>query len=196
MDPSRRQFLRRAVAKTGEAVIDEAEQRVRRRAAHFIRPPFALDELEFLLTCTRCDACIEACPHDVLFPLPARLGTEVTRTPAMDLLNKGCHLCEDWPCVHACEPRALRLTDSEQSVLPTLARVRIDTSRCLPYLGPECGACAASCPVEGALVWDGERPRIDEDCCTGCALCHEACITHPKAIGVQSLKPGESPEQT
>ncbi len=178
----------------------EAEARAKESASRWIRPPFAIAELDFLLNCTRCDACIESCPHDVLFPLPAKFGLQVAATPAMDLLNKGCHLCADWPCVNACEPKVLKLPDTDQvddgkdadeaavAVLPpVLAAAAIDTSVCLPYLGPECGACAHSCPVSGALIWDGAKPRIDPDHCTGCALCREACIATPKAVLIQTL---------
>ncbi|MCK4710349.1 MAG: hypothetical protein KAU21_17165, partial [Gammaproteobacteria bacterium] len=61
----------------------------------------------------------------------------------------------------------------------------INKETCLPYSGPECGACKV-CPVEGALVWSMEKPEIDQALCTGCALCREACIVDPKAVMIQS----------
>jgi len=72
----------------------------------------------------------------------------------------------------------------------------IDERSCLPYLGPECGACADSCPVAGALQWpDGRKPVIDQDLCAGCALCREACIVDPKAVGIAVfIAAGESGE--
>jgi ferredoxin-type protein NapG len=148
----------------------------------------------------------------VIFKLPARYGIEVADTPALDLAKRGCHLCEDWPCVTACEPHALarsapKLNTPEQNApelkgtelkgtelkapelkerAPRLAELRIDTDVCLPYSGPECGACADSCPIPGALEWrDRVRPHINQDLCAGCALCREACILTPKAITVQ-----------
>jgi ferredoxin-type protein NapG len=70
--------------------------------------------------------------------------------------------------------------------------VRIDPETCLPYSGPECGACAHSCPVPGALEWEGGlRPVVNDDRCTGCALCREACIMEPKAVEVSVLIPEE-----
>jgi len=188
---ARRAFFRRAAHKTGEAIVRQADAHAAGRAAHWIRPPWALDELEFLLACTRCGACVEACPHGVIFALPARLGAQVAGTPALDLLHHGCHLCEDWPCAESCEPAALARPVSEGAAppprLPRLARAAIDTTACLAWQGPECGACAASCPVEGALCWDGEKPRIDMDRCCGCGLCREACIVDPRAVRVGSL---------
>jgi ferredoxin-type protein NapG len=186
----RRTFFRRGLKDAAEVAVKHADARVSKRAGHWIRPPYALAELEFLLACTRCGECVAACPHGVVFLLPARLGAQVLGTPALDLLNQGCHLCEDWPCVAACEPGALHLSEAEDDAPrppPRMAVAAIDTQTCLPYNGPECGACAASCPVPGALLWEGERPRIDSGVCTGCALCREACILEPKAIHIRSL---------
>ena len=186
----RRGFFKAGVKKVSETAIEVIESRVNERAKRWIRPPYALDELEFLLACTRCDKCVEACPHHVIFTLSARLGAQVVGTPAMDLVNKGCRLCEDWPCVEACEPKALmfpEISEQDELPLPHIAIAEINTETCLPYNGPECGACASSCPVPGALLWDGPKPVIDPDKCTGCALCREVCIVDPKAIEIRSL---------
>lgn len=186
----RRAFFRKALRKTGESVVNHADASARLHAARWIRPPFALDELEFLLACTRCSDCFDACAYQVIFPLPAKLGAQVLGTPAMDLLNKSCHMCTDWPCVTACDADALRLPKVDEDKPPSLPRMAvtwIDTDTCLPYSGPECGACASSCPVPGALQWELEKPRINQLVCTGCALCREACIVEPKAIGVKSV---------
>ena len=192
----RRAFFKSGIDTTTRTAVKIADAHVKARAKHWIRPPFAIEELEFLLACTRCEKCIEACPHGVIFPLAARLGAQVVATPAMDLLNKGCQLCADWPCVRACDTGALKRDVNEDDTapgevevkrtLPNLARLHIDTQRCLPYLGPECGACAGSCPVEGALSWSLEKPRIDEEFCTGCALCREACVLEPGAIEIEA----------
>lgn len=194
----RRDFFRLGLQKAGTTAVNLVDESVSQRARRWLRPPFARAELEFLLACTRCDKCVEACPHEVIFKLPARLGAQVVGTPALDILNKGCHLCEDWPCVKACEPDALQfpVTDGEGELpLPKLARAEINTSSCLPYLGPECGACKPACPVPGALVWDREKPRVDPETCTGCGLCREACVVEPKAVNISSLylESGESP---
>lgn len=186
----RRSFFKSVTSKVTESALKVADKQVNERAGRWIRPPYALKELDFILACTRCDQCIEACPHDVIFKLPPRLGVRVMGTPALDLLNKGCHLCKDWPCVAACEADALRIPEiakDEVQVLPVIARVEIDTDTCLPYSGPECGACEASCPVPGALNWDMTKPYIDPELCTGCALCREICIVDPSAVIVHSL---------
>ena len=193
----RREFFRRGMGRVAKEVVQHADAQISERASRWIRPPFAISEIEFLLACTRCNACIDACPHDVIFPLAASNGADVMNTPALDLLNAACHLCADWPCVTTCETAALQIPnfeaepekelpkDNELDViipLPNLAHIEIQTSSCLPYNGPECGACAGACPVEGALQWHAERPSINQQLCTGCALCRQACITEPKSI--------------
>jgi len=212
----RRSFFRSALDKgsktIGKAVVKAADAKVKQQALRWIRPPFAINELEFLLSCTRCTDCIDACPHDVIFALSAKTGARSVATPALDLLNKGCHLCEDWPCVSACEAQSLKLPDDEQAnqtssdddsddnnakpqlessttnkVHAKLARVSINETHCLPFSGPECGACISSCPVDGALTLDMVKPVIDALLCSGCGLCRQACITEPKAIDIASL---------
>ncbi len=182
----RREFFRRGISRVAEKAVTTVDNKISARAVRWIRPPYAKAELEFLLACTRCNACIEACPHNIIFPLSAKNGADVMTTPALDLLNSGCHLCHDWPCVTACDSSALALPDKQKDdetlPLPNLARATINTELCLPYKGPECGACADSCVVEGALVWLRERPTINADLCVGCARCREHCITEPKAI--------------
>jgi ferredoxin-type protein NapG len=184
----RRSFLKRTAQKTAEHAVESLESRIKQRARRWIRPPYAIDELDFLLACSRCGDCIDACPHGTVFPLKASLGADVVGTPALDLTNKACHLCEDWPCVNACATGALRLAETKDNTetRPMLATAQINTRECLPYKGPECGACEGSCPVTGALLWKDVRPVIDTDHCIGCGLCRESCILEPPAIVIQS----------
>jgi ferredoxin-type protein NapG len=196
----RRDFFKHGAQKAAGIVLEIAGENAATRAKNWLRPPFAIGELDFLLGCTRCDKCIEACSYEVLFKLPASYGRQVAGTPAMNLLVRGCQMCTDWPCVMACKPEVLKLPEQDAELPPAtarLARVKIDPKTCLPYLGPECGACESACPVPGALEWqDGLKPIVNDDLCTGCALCREACIVEPKAIDVSALIPddGETAE--
>lgn len=186
----RRSFFKTALQGLTKAIVSGVEMRAEHKASRWIRPPYAKPELEFLLLCTRCDKCRVACTPGVLFPLPPRTGAEVAATPVMDLLNKGCQMCEGWPCVAACEPRALVVLDPQGQPRPVrLARIQMDTQHCLPYQGPECGACGSACPIPGALLWAGAKPSVNDALCTGCALCREVCPTQPKAVIVKPLPP-------
>ena len=198
----RRNFFRLGIHKAAKVVVDVAEATVMQRASRYIRPPFAIDEIDFLEKCTRCHDCIEACPHQTIFPLSARLGNELASTPALDLTNGACHLCQDWPCVAACEPEALKLPEEEfpekefrdEQYSPRLADVFINPEICLPYMGPECGVCGSVCPVPGAISWEMSKPKINMDTCTGCAMCRQSCITEPNAITISSIKHTSQPE--
>jgi ferredoxin-type protein NapG len=197
-DLDRRAFFKRGFKKVAKTAVNYADKKVSKQAHLWIRPPYAINELEFLMACTRCGDCIKACEHNSLFSLPAQYGATVVNTPVMDLKNSPCHMCDDWHCVSACEPMALKLPliingdvenealaeDIKSIPLPKMALVKIDTSTCLPFLGPECGACRFSCKVEGALKWDLTKPVIDETLCTGCGLCRQACITQPSSISI------------
>ncbi len=195
----RREVLKLGARKAAEIALEVAGQAATLRAEAWIRPPFALEEPQFLARCTRCDDCIDACDYDVLFKLSPDHGRAAAGTPAMNLLHRGCRMCLDWPCVSACQPAALAFADDTKdppAVAPKMATVTIDRQLCLPYLGPECGACADSCPVEGALEWQGGlKPRVNQDLCAGCALCREACIVDPKAVGIAVfMADGATPE--
>ncbi len=195
----RRDFFRAGLKKITKTVVNEVDARVSKKAKRYIRPPYAISEVEFLLACTRCDDCVTACPHKVIFKLSARLGADVVGTPALDLLSKGCHLCEDWPCVAACTTAALDFpkveidkdgTDNNEEELPIplprLAKATLNEKTCLPFLGPECGACVPACPVPEALILNAEKPYIIPDLCVGCGMCREACILEEKAISITS----------
>jgi len=183
----RRNFFKRSLSSLGKAIETHVESGCNEQAKRWIRPPYAIMEMDFLLACTRCDACIEACPHDVIFKLPATCGVKAMNTPAMDLNHKGCHLCEGWPCVTACPNTALSSEQAESGAAPILSIASINQTHCLPYQGPECGACKGSCPIPSALTWDGPKPLIDSDQCVGCGLCREACFLENKAIDITSI---------
>lgn len=190
INTSRRSFFGSLIRKTADFAVRVADVQDSARQTSWIRPPFALEELQFLSACTRCDACIEACPHGVILSLASRYGLRVAGTPVLDLQNKACHLCVEWHCVAACKPGALQLPLHEEGgvpPLPCLADVKLDNAACLAHAGQECRACDSSCPVPGALIWDQGRPYIVPRLCAGCALCREACIAEPKAIRAKAF---------
>ncbi len=141
------------------------------------RPPGAVDEATFLDECTRCAACIEACPHEAVIQAPERLR-RAAGTPVIDPDRSPCRMCDDLPCVAACEPDVLSLA---APVLMGTARITPQT--CLAHQpGPGCTVCSEQCPVEGAIeVVDG-RPRVVESACTGCGVCRYVCPAPENAI--------------
>jgi len=58
--------------------------------------PGALDELEFLTKCTRCDKCMRACPENAILLAPPSAGLAL-RTPYIDPRSVPCFLCTTLP---------------------------------------------------------------------------------------------------
>jgi len=119
---------RRAFFRLGRDTINDVADKALKlhidtHASQWIRPPFAATEAAFLDACTQCGDCMTACPHSIIFPIPTQYGEEFSGTPILDLVTKGCHLCEGWPCVSACETGALSLTnlDSDDAELEEVA---------------------------------------------------------------------------
>lgn len=183
-DPSsRRAFFRKAVNRSLKVVADEAVKRLpsvplRRR------PPGAVGELLFLDRCTACGDCVTACPEKAVFTL-VEGASSGAGTPVMVPDQRGCTMCDGWPCASACDTGALVVP---QTTTVRLGTVRVAEDRCMVFRGPECGACAGLCP-EGAeaLTLHRGRPSVDEGVCIGCGLCIVACPTLPPAIELLPL---------
>ncbi len=158
-----------------------------------LRPPGAIDEPSFLAECTRCDACLEACPHDAILHAPLRLR-EAAGTPMIDPMRQPCWMCDDRPCIGACEPGVLQ--HNRDDVMGT---ARITEETCLAYTGSFCTVCVEQCPVDGAITMTDGKPRIIEDKCTGCGVCQYVCPAPHNAIllmpalqrSVRTKPPGE-----
>jgi len=151
------------------------------------RPPGALPEVAFLEACTRCGACIAACPEGTLF-------TQDGAAPEARVETHPCVMCKDVPCAAACETGALVVADVAQMFRFGTAKVL--TRLCLNHgraVGGEanddtdapCERCTDWCPVPGTLKLGADAiPRVDAATCTGCGLCAAHCAAYPRAIGV------------
>jgi ferredoxin-type protein NapG len=144
-------------------------------------PPGAAEEGEFLRLCTRCDDCAVACPYYAIGIIPAD-GGEWAGTPALNTNQTPCHLCPDIPCAKACTTGALVPVEPHAMFF---GLAEIDESKCMPFSGPECGACVPACPIN-AMHLDLTKPVINFDVCNGCGLCREACPVYGKAIDIHA----------
>lgn len=150
MNPQRRSFLRGRVAPPRLAP----------------RPPWALPEAQFAQACSRCDACISACPQAIL----ARGDGGF---PEVSFKLAGCTACG--ACVEACAPQALQrqpaLWDWRAQIGPA----------CLASQRVECRVCGEVCdhrairfaPTLGGVA----TPALNLDQCTGCGACVAPCPT-------------------
>jgi MauM/NapG family ferredoxin protein len=183
-------------------VAERVQEAVTGAGPTLLRPPGARDEFEFLIACTRCDKCIEACPQGSLFKAGAQavLGTG---TPTLDPRSMPCFLCTSLPCITACPEEALvwpKRTVGEQVLegppAVKMGTARVRKSRCLTYERGDqpaqpCRTCVDRCPYPEVAIRLGEpdekgvaHPEVLADFCTGCGLCTFGCPTPEPAIVV------------
>ncbi len=139
----------------------------------WLRPPGALPESEFLARCTQCTACQEACPYDSIRRLGPEFGL-VAGTPVVIPAESPCYLCEDMPCIAACEPKAL-LSVAKHNV--QMGTAVIDMSKCYVAAGQPCDYCVKRCPLGSDVMSFGSDglPEVHSVGCTGCGVCVYLC---------------------
>jgi ferredoxin-type protein NapG len=145
------------------------------------RPPGAVEEAVFLAGCTRCKACMSACPVGAIVHAPERFR-EAADTPMIDPYSAACVMCADTPCIAACEPAVLRPDRSRK-----MGVAWIQPMACLAHTGSFCTVCAERCPVPGAVEVTMGKPRILADICTGCGTCAAVCPAPTNAVVVMPL---------
>ncbi len=140
-------------------------------AVNRLRPPGAVPEEIFPAKCIRCGRCVEVCPYRSITMLDIRHGIHAG-TPLVEAETIPCYLC--MKCVDVCPTGSLQRIRQEDT---RMGLAVINTFSCLAYEGITlCRTCYDKCPfMEKAIRLDQLRPIIDEDHCTGCGLCTNAC---------------------
>lgn len=141
-----------------------------------LRPPGALAEADFLAACTKCGDCVTACEPNAITIAPERMR-DAAGTPIIDPLVAPCLMCEDFPCIAACEPGALREDAAEAIGVAHISRLD-----CLGGMGTGCTTCIERCPVPGALTLREGVPDVQESLCTGCGICQHVCPAPNNAV--------------
>jgi ferredoxin-type protein NapG len=158
------------------------------RSLPVLRPPRAVNEERFLRECTRCLACMEACPQQAIIPAPGRFR-QSAGTPMIDPQQQPCWMCEDQPCLAACEPAVL-----SDAWPRRMGSAHIQTHLCLAHQGHDCQECVEQCPVSGAMSFRNGIPVIDTPTCTGCGVCQFVCRAPQNAVIVLALADRTAPQ--
>jgi len=128
------------------------------------RPPWALAEAAFIDACTRCDACIAACPQRVLVRGDGGF-------PELAWGSGECTFCQ--ACVQTCAPGALDRALGAR--WPWRAAI---ASHCLAQRGVVCQSCREVCPEHAIRFTPAQpqpQPLLAIDACTGCGACVAVC---------------------
>lgn len=185
----RRGFFKKTFLMAGKAAMEfqkgmspEQERKVTgRKKDYSLRPPGAVTETTFLELCTRCDDCINACPHK---SIKKSTRKEIEGTPIILPREEPCALCQDLPCIKACATGALVPVERENVAMGV---ARINKKKCFAWDGQDCQFCSVKCPVPDALYLDDFRPVIREEKCAGCGLCEQACATKNNSAPIRVI---------
>ncbi|HNS50517.1 MAG TPA: 4Fe-4S binding protein [Anaerolineae bacterium] len=187
-DPSRRQVLLAAAAAAAGASLAGVEPVTRRTPARQIRPPGASTRA-FDALCTRCGACVRACPTQGLQPCLLEAGFQGWMTPRLvprlGYCDYGCTACGQ-----VCPTGAIPGLPLDQKRRARIGLAAVDHNRCLPWAyGVACIVCEEACPVPDKAIQlevvettgaEGEpvllqRPTVVQALCIGCGVCEFKC---------------------
>lgn len=143
-------------------------------------PPGSRPPEDFSSLCSRCGACIEACPTGILrlqwnpdAPLSQWFQPE---------LNPDAGACEEFcqACTRVCPTGAILPLDEETKRNLQIGIARVYRGRCLAWRdGEHCMVCDEYCPynaIKTILSDEGiPQPEVDPDTCRGCGYCQLEC---------------------
>ena len=138
-----------------------------------LRPPWALEEMQFTDNCSGCGRCISACPTGLLI---AGAG----KYPQVDFSRGECTFCQQ--CVASCDDQAFN--DPAQTV-PWLLKAKL-TPQCLANHGVVCSVCRDYCEYDAIRITykTGGRvmPKVIANSCTACGACVSVCPTRALSV--------------
>lgn len=145
-----------------------------------LRPPWSLEDSDFIEQCIRCNQCVEACEENIIKLADGGY-------PELDFKQGECTFCE--ACVKACEGQYTHALEQGQSVskAPALFKrngldafyfdLKIDES-CLSKQHIACQSCQEVCERESiTMKWQTSIPvpELSLEDCTGCGACISVC---------------------
>jgi MauM/NapG family ferredoxin protein len=171
----------------------------------FVRPPGAMAEKEFLKTCVRCGACVQACPTNAIQPAVFQAGLEGLWTPVLVPAGGYCEY-ECNRCTQVCPTHALAALTIAEKKQFKIGTAVVDRSACYTYAdGYDCAVCEEHCPVPDKAIrfrevevhtFRGKLKTVKQiyvvpDLCIGCGICENVCPRTDRA----AIRVGAEEEQ-
>jgi ferredoxin-type protein NapF len=146
-----------------------------------IRPPYFLNEEDFITKCISCDTkdCKVACDEDTQIIHILEDGT-----PSLNFALNGCTYCDE--CAIACKHDVLKV-ENEKNINATFS---IDLIKCMSWHQTMCFSCKDPCFADAIKFLGMFRPEIDDSLCTSCGFCLKVCPTD--AITLTINKEGQN----
>ncbi|MCK4340674.1 MAG: 4Fe-4S binding protein [Phycisphaerae bacterium] len=152
--------------------VRTAGRNTRDFSSKVIRPPGAVEELEFLERCLKCDQCIRVCPTNVIQPAWFESGLEGLWTPILNFRLGHCQLhctacgvvCPSGAIQRISIARKLGLGEFAAEGPLRLGTAHVDVSRCLPYSQDvPCVVCEEVCPTSPKAIFGEYQMRMVRD---------------------------------
>ena len=144
-----------------------------------IRPPWALEENQFVEICTGCGECVDHCPSAIL-------RKDRGGFPAVDFSAGQCEFCAE--CVSHCQTGALLLRKNPTDTPWQLKAVIGE--QCLTFQSVVCRTCVEQCEsfaIEFRMnAGRVPRPELDLSQCNGCGACYGSCPVNAISIRMQT----------
>jgi len=191
-DPGRRDALLALGAAIGGVALFRSSLRAKRESPFLLRPPGSREnnpDVVALTRCTRCNACVRACPTGALQPAVSEAGLEGFATPVLVPRLGYCdYSCN--ACGQICPTQAIPPLTLEEKRLQVIGKAYIDENRCLAWSDhTPCIVCEEMCPLPEKAIWleqqevigaDGlpitlQLPHVLRDACIGCGICEYKC---------------------
>ena len=154
---------------------------------HPVLPPGAVNPADFAAICTRCYACVAACPTGIIrvgFVSGRRPGQwlqpemdyfDSEETPDMGYCPEPCNACSG-----VCPAGALRPLTFQEKWHRQMGVAKIIREACLAWEdGEHCAVCQEVCSYQAIDFDETEegppRPVVDESKCRGCGACYSKC---------------------
>lgn len=150
----------------------------------YLRPPWAVDDFDDL--CVKCGQCVQVCPYHSINLLDIKDGYS-SGSAYIDAKERGCYLCDLFPCVLACPSGALDHATKVVGDVKMGVAVLSDTATCLSLKRENLSEAGVKDMLERKVYNDREealRDKVKGKIGQICDLCAALCPVGDSAISV------------